>query len=92
MGKLRLDLDALAVQSFATDEAVRPELGTVRGRQKEGTGKQGTECTAVEACPSASSSKTDESCPTKFCSGLTCQTLHFCSAVIACTLDGPAEA
>ena len=45
MKKLTLDLNALEVQSFATDE-VRAAFGTVHGRQQQG----GSE---VDACPSA---------------------------------------
>lgn len=52
MKKLTLDLNALAVQSFATDDARVPGFGTVRGRQK-GTGLQDPDCSAVDACPSA---------------------------------------
>ncbi|HEX5724142.1 MAG TPA: hypothetical protein VFX98_01680 [Longimicrobiaceae bacterium] len=53
MKKLTLDLNALAVQSFATDEAGVPVLGTVHGRQKGNTGLQDPDCSAVDACPSA---------------------------------------
>jgi len=44
MKKLTLDLNALEVQSFATDE-VRAAFGTVHGRQQQGS--------EVDACPSA---------------------------------------
>ena len=53
MRKLTLDLSALAVQTFAPDEAAVPAFGTVHGRQKGNTGPQDTECSAVDACPSA---------------------------------------
>ena len=53
MRKLTLDLNALAVQSFATDDLARPGFGTVHGRQQGNTGLQDTECSAVDACPSA---------------------------------------
>ena len=53
MRKLTLDLDALAVQSFATDEAGTLRFGTVHGRQGRPTGQQDTECSAVDACVSA---------------------------------------
>lgn len=43
MKKLKLDLNALAVQSFATDDAARRGVGTVQGRQKGSTGQQDTE-------------------------------------------------
>ncbi|HET7230743.1 MAG TPA: hypothetical protein VFJ16_12115 [Longimicrobium sp.] len=53
MSKLTLDLNALAVQSFATDDEARAVFGTVHARQKGNTGPQDTECSAVDACPSA---------------------------------------
>jgi len=53
MRKLTLDVNALAVQSFATDEAAKAAFGTVRGRQQGNTGQQDTDCSAVDACPSA---------------------------------------
>src|SRR6476620_6246090 len=53
MRKLTLDVNALAVQSFATDEAAKAAFGTVQGRQKGHTGQQDTDCSAVDACPSA---------------------------------------
>jgi len=53
MRKLTLDLNALAVQSFATDDVAVPAFGTVRGRQQGNTGQQDTDCSAVDACPSA---------------------------------------
>jgi len=53
MRKLTLDLNALAVQSFATDEVAGAGFGTVYGRQKGKTGLQDTDCSAVDACPSA---------------------------------------
>lgn len=54
MKKLTLDLNALTVQSFATDDAGVPVFGTVHGRQRPGnTGIDDTDCSAVDACPSA---------------------------------------
>ena len=54
MRKLTLDLNALTVQSFATDDDAAATFGTVHGRQKQGnTGLQDTDCSAVDACPSA---------------------------------------
>ena len=53
MKKLTLDLNALEVQSFATDE-VRAAFGTVHGRQ------QGSE---VDACPSARGCSEIAECP-----------------------------
>jgi hypothetical protein len=54
MRKLTLDLNALHVQSFATDEAGTLRFGTVHGRQGgRPTGQQDTECSAVDACASA---------------------------------------
>ena len=50
MKKLTLNLAALKVQSFATDDAAVLSPGTVHGRQ--GTG-QSPDCSAVDACPSA---------------------------------------
>jgi hypothetical protein len=54
MHKLTLKLDSLQVQSFATDEEGVLPFGTVHGRQGQGnTGLQDTDCSAVDACPSA---------------------------------------
>jgi hypothetical protein len=53
MRKLTLDLNALAVQSFATDDVAGAGFGTVHGRQQGKTGQQDTDCSAVDACPSA---------------------------------------
>lgn len=54
MRKLTLELDSLAVQSFATEAEGVLRLGTVHGRQGQGnTGLQDTDCSAVDACPSA---------------------------------------
>lgn len=48
MRKLAMDLDALNVQSFVTDEFGPLPFGTVHGRQKEQTGR-GTECRDADA-------------------------------------------
>jgi hypothetical protein len=54
MKKLSLDLNALAVQSFATDDEAVPVFGTVHGRQGRGNTRiDDTDCSAVDACPSA---------------------------------------
>ena len=54
MHKLTLRLDSLQVQSFATDEEGSFPFGTVHARQGQGnTGLQDTDCSAVDACPSA---------------------------------------
>lgn len=54
MKKLTLDLAALEVQSFATDDQAVRLWGTIHGRQQGGnTGQQDTDCSAVDACPSA---------------------------------------
>ncbi len=50
MRKLTLDLNALRVQSFATDEEGPRPFGTVHGRQKN-TGPE-TVCTASPGCAS----------------------------------------
>ena len=62
MSKLTLDLNALEVQSFATDDVAVPAFGTVHGRQKGNTGQQDTDCSAVDACPSARGC-TEVNCP-----------------------------
>ena len=53
MKKLTLNLAALEVQSFATDDEAILSPGTVHGRQGKPTGQQDTDCSAVDACPSA---------------------------------------
>ena len=62
MKKLTLDLNALEVQSFATDEVGVP-FGTVHGRQQGKTGLQDTDCSAVDACPSARGCSEIAECP-----------------------------
>ena len=52
MKKLSLNLDALAVQSFATADARIVETGTVRGFVKP-TDINDTDCSAIDACASA---------------------------------------
>jgi hypothetical protein len=52
MNKLKLTLDALQVQSFATAEGENGRPGTVRGFAKP-TGLQDTNCSAVDRCASA---------------------------------------
>ncbi|HEU4559379.1 MAG TPA: hypothetical protein VFS20_16090 [Longimicrobium sp.] len=63
MRKFALDLNALAVQSFATDDVPVPVFGTVHGRQKGNTGLQDTDCSAVDACPSARGCSELAECP-----------------------------
>ena len=63
MRKLTLDLNALAVQSFATDDVAAPGFGTVHGRQHGKTGLQDTDCSAVDACPSARGCSELAECP-----------------------------
>jgi hypothetical protein len=77
MKKLTLDLNALEVQSFATDDAAARLFGTVHGRQQGKTGQQDPDCSAVDACPSARGcSELAECRPTQ---GTNCP-----SAAIAC--------
>jgi hypothetical protein len=52
MQKLRLDLDALQVQSFATLHTGAFSFGTVHAGQKEPTGVQDPQCSAVLPCES----------------------------------------
>lgn len=54
MSKLTLDLNALQVQSFVTDEAGFARLGTVHGRQEQTGAATPTACpSAALPCPSA---------------------------------------
>ena len=88
MNKLTLDLNAIEVQSFATDDVAARAYGTVHGRQK------GSE---IDACPSARGcSEIDECRPTQGdncpSAALNCETSRGCtrgprcddSAVDAC--------
>jgi hypothetical protein len=100
MRKLTLDLNALAVQSFATDDAARLAPGTVNARQKGNTGLQDTDCSAVDACPSARGCSElaechrtqSDNCPS---AALDCETARGCtrgpdcdpSAVDACVSE-----
>ena len=52
MNKLKLTLDSLQVQTFATAEGQTVRGGTVRGFAKP-TGLQDTDCSAVDRCASA---------------------------------------
>lgn len=63
MKKLTLDLNALEVQSFATDPA-EPNRGTVHGEQQ---------CTCPSACTCPGCPTCDETCP-ETCAGFTCAT------------------
>ena len=65
MSKLTLDLSALEVQSFVTDDAAGRLFGTVHARHKGHTGLQDTDCSAVDACPSAMIECTEQGCETK---------------------------
>lgn len=91
MNKLTLDLNALTVQSFTTDEAAARLFGTVHGRQQKGqTGQQDTDCSAVDACPSARGCSEVAECPgTKDyncpSAALHCETSHECSKGHQCT-------
>ncbi len=83
MRKLTLDLNALEVQSFATDAAVRA-FGTVNARQKGNTGLQDTDCSAVDACPSARGCSELAECPRTQgdncpSAALDCETARGCS-------------
>lgn len=88
MRKLTLDLNALEVQSFVTDDAAARLLGTVHGRQHKGhTGQQDTDCSAVDACPSAMIECTERGCKTKD----ECQSKDPCSDLVACSQIGCSE-
>lgn len=84
MRKLTLDLSALAVQSFATDDFAARLFGTVHGRHKGHTGQQDTDCSAVDACPSAL-----VECPRT--RGNDCQSNDPCSDFVACSEIGCSE-
>ena len=84
MKKFALDLNALAVQSFATDDAAVRAFGTVHARQRGNTGLQDTDCSAVDACPSARGCSElaecrptqGDNCPS---AALACETSRGCS-------------
>ncbi|HEX8904990.1 MAG TPA: hypothetical protein VF771_09135 [Longimicrobiaceae bacterium] len=81
MRKLTLDLNALEVQSFATDEVARRAFGTVHGRQQKGS--------EVDACPSARGCSEiaecrptqGDNCPS---AALNCETSRDCSKAPGC--------
>lgn len=83
MRKLTLDLGALTVQSFATDDAAARLFGTVHGRHKGHTGLQDTDCSAVDACESAmvECPRTRKDCPSN----------DPCSDFVACSEIGCSE-
>lgn len=89
MSKLTLDLNALTVQSFVTDDAAARLFGTVHARQHKGhTGQQDTHCSAVDACPSAMIECSDPGpCETKH----GCQSKDPCSDFVACSEVGCSE-
>lgn len=89
MKKLALDLNALTVQSFATDDVAVPLWGTVHGRQRPGnTGIDDTDCSAVDACASARGCSVVNECrPTE---GTNCPSAALnCETSRGCT-KGPA--
>jgi hypothetical protein len=54
MKKLKLDLDVLKVQSFDTGADSEAAGGTVLAFQKgQGTGPNDSNCSCIDACPSA---------------------------------------
>lgn len=61
MKKLALDVNALQVQSFATDEVSMLPFGTVHAYKK--TGLQDTDCSAVDACVTARGCSVVAECP-----------------------------
>ena len=84
MRKFALDLNALEVQSFVTDDVAVRTFGTVHARQKGNTGLQDTDCSAVDACPSARGcSELAECRPTQGSNcpsaALACETSRGCS-------------
>jgi len=90
MRKLTLDLNALVVQSFTTDDVAARLFGTVHARQKGNTGLQDTDCSAVDACPS----RIGDDCQSndKPCiSNIECPSKNNpCSDFVACTeIDCP---
>jgi hypothetical protein len=87
--KLSLRLDALEVQSFATDAYGALPFGTVHGRQRGNTGLQDTDCSAVDACPSARGCSEIAECrPTEGTNcpsaALNCETSRGCTNVGDC--------
>jgi hypothetical protein len=89
MHKLTLNVDSLQVQSFATDEEGLLPFGTVHGRQKGNTGLQDTDCSAVDACPSARGCSEIAECrPTEGTNcpsaALNCPTSRGCTARPGC--------
>jgi hypothetical protein len=85
--KLSLRLDALEVQSFAT-ESDRLAPGTVHG-YRGNTGQQDTDCSAVDACPSARGCSEIAECrPTEGTNcpsaALNCETSRGCTHVGDC--------
>jgi hypothetical protein len=63
MRKLTLDMDALQVQSFATDEFGPLPYGTVHGHKA--TGGPETVCTLVEACRDSRACSDVDACPSQ---------------------------
>ena len=62
MKKLRLDLDAVRVDTFDTDAAPARAGGTVLARQEDGIrGTENSPCTLWESCPG--SCRPDECIP-----------------------------
>ncbi|HEV7590227.1 MAG TPA: hypothetical protein VGO40_19060 [Longimicrobium sp.] len=67
MNKLKLDLDALTVESFDTD--VPQERGTVVGAAAQAVAPGGTypNCSAIDACPSAWNCSVNGTCMADLC-------------------------
>ena len=67
MNKLKLELDTLEVQSFATGDDATPVFGTVHAHK---TGLQDTNCSAVDRCASARGCTQIGSCDPALCAVL----------------------
>jgi hypothetical protein len=65
MKKMKLDLDALTVESFGTD--VPRERGTVVGAQKIAPGGTYPNCSEIDACPSAWNCSINGTCMNELC-------------------------
>ena len=88
MNKMKLDLDALTVESFDIDTP--QERGTVVGAQKIAPGGTYPNCSEIDACPSAWNCSFNGTCVGDLCGGVTAKascagTCDFNTACGACS-------
>lgn len=83
--KLRLDLEAVVVESFPTVASRTEMLGTVEAREAGESLIGGGECTLADGCSGDAGCSTDMGCSREDCS-------EFCTGYPGCSEDGVCSA